>query len=152
MVPSFSGTQSVAWPSALAWPLTGRRYMPPSLPTMTYDLPRNLLIVTECWSGWVVDGQSPVCFFGSMFQQGKKKFQYGPGTVHVAPPSLVSKTSSRPAYTWFGSAGSTWRNWLYQACTPGWNPGMVSAEPELLSLTSSATCVHGPNGEPDLDT
>ncbi len=42
-------------------------------------------------------GQSPDCLAGSMDQHLKPKFQYGPGTVQEAPPSLVSKTSSRPA-------------------------------------------------------
>jgi len=64
--------------------------------------------------------QSPVCLLGSMLQHANPKFQYGPGVVHVVPALVVSKTSSRPRYTCFGSLGSTWRNWLYQ----DWMPGM----------------------------
>src|SRR5581483_10210516 len=120
MVPSLSETQSVAWPDASALPLTGRRYAPPSLPTIRYDLPWSEPMATECWSGCVVWWQSPVCLLGSMLQHGNPKFQYGPGVVHVAPASFDSNTSSRPANTWFGLAGSTCRNWLYQ----DWMPGM----------------------------
>ncbi|MBM0227655.1 hypothetical protein [Micromonospora sp. ATA51] len=54
-----------------------------------------------------------------MFQQEKPKFQYGPTVFQLAPPSVLSYTSSRPAQTWFGFAGSTARNWLYQAWMPG---------------------------------
>ena len=50
------------------------------------------------------------------------------------PASLVSKPSSRPRHTWSGSVGSTCRNWLYQACTPGMYPGSVSAESDAASL------------------
>src|SRR5512142_1799847 len=113
MLPSLSDSQSVACPDASAAPLTGRRYAPPSFPTITYGVPRYRPIATECWSGWVVWWQSPVCLVGSMLQQGNPKFQYGPGVVQVVPALLDSKTSSRPAYTWSGLAGSTWRNWLY---------------------------------------
>ena len=47
-------------------------------------------MATACWSEWVVGLQSPVCLAGSMLQQGKPKFQYGPTVDQVAPPSLVS--------------------------------------------------------------
>src|SRR5262245_6151890 len=105
--------------------------MPPSSPTIRYFLPRYVTTADECWSGCVVGKQSPVCCGGSMDQHGNGKFQYGPGVSQLAPPFLVSKTSSRPAYRWSGLVGSTWRNWLYQAWMPGWYPAPVSAEPEL---------------------
>src|SRR3954467_11211009 len=125
MLPSLSDTQSVAWPEASALPFTGRREMPPSSPTGRHDWPPVLPIAAACWSGWVVWWQSPVCLDGSMLQQGKLKFQYGPGVVQVAPASLVSNTSSSPMYTCLGSLGSTCRNWLYQAWMPGMYPGDV---------------------------
>src|SRR6476620_4241894 len=87
-----------------------------------------------------------------MFQHGKLKFQYGDTADQCEPASLVSKTSSRPAHTWSAFAGSTWRNWLYQACTPTAYPLRSRAEPLLCSWAESAILFHGPRGEPVLDT
>src|SRR2546421_6873595 len=117
MVPSLRLSQSVALPLALVCPRTGRRYRPPSLPTYTNALPLAVPTATECWSECVVFGQ--VFLLSSALQHGKLKFQYGPTTCQFEPPLVVSLTSSRPAHTWFGSAGSTSRNWLYQAWMPG---------------------------------
>src|SRR5439155_2993241 len=99
--------------------------------------------MTACWSGWVVGGQ-PSRPFGPV-EHGSPKFQYGPTAFHVWPPSSDSKTSSSPRNRCFVFAGSTARNWLYQAWTPGWYPlDAFSAEPELARLRHSATLFHGP--------
>ena len=86
-------------------------------------------------------------------QHGNRKFQYGPVVRQVAPPLNDSYTSSSPRNTCLGFAGSTPRNWLYQACTPGWyavkyrptcGTWALSADPELASFVLSAILFQGP--------
>src|SRR3954453_10449964 len=124
--------------------------MPPSLPTKTTGLPPDVPTATECWSEGGAIGQ--VFLESSMFQQLKPKFQYGPTVAQCEPASVVSNTSSRPAQTWSALAGSTVRNWLYQACTPTAYPFLSSAEPLLCNCCELAIWFHGPDGLPDLDT
>src|SRR4051794_39580271 len=118
--------------------------MPPSLPK--YPVP-SAAIAIACWSGCVVIGQ--VLLAGLGLQQASGKFQYGPITFHVAPASVVSKTSSRPRYTCRGFFGSTWTYWSYHAWLPGSPPDLARAEPASTRVCSSATCLHGPAGSPD---
>src|SRR6266516_3931762 len=124
--------------------------MPPSLPTNTTGLPPDVPTATECWSECGAIGQ--VFFESSMFQQLKPKFQYGATVAQCDPASVVSNTSSRPAHTWSALAGSTARNWLYQAWTPTAYPLRSRAEPLLCRICGSAILFHGPDGLPVLET
>ena len=99
-------------------------------------------MASACWSAWTVPGQ--VSSFGSTFQHGNGKFQYGPVVVQVLPALPVSKTSSRSTKTWLSLCGSTMIAWLYHACAPGVPPDMPSAEPELMNVCASARSFHGP--------
>src|ERR1700716_3921426 len=72
--------------------------------------------------------------------------------AQLLPALVVSKTSSRPSQTWSALAGSTVRNWLYQAWAPTAYPVVPSAEPLSCNCVESAILFHGPSGLPDLDT
>src|SRR6266511_1618232 len=87
-----------------------------------------------------------------MFQQPKPKFQYGMTAAQCEPPSPVSNTSSSPAHTWSALAGSTVRNWLYQAWMPTAYPLRSRADPLLCRIAGSAILFHGPSGLPVRDT
>src|SRR5215475_14905105 len=88
------------------WSLIDFDHTPPSFPTNRVLRPPAVSRKTACWSGCV-------CWWLQVPSNGvyekhfRVRFQYGPSVFQLDPPLVVSQTSSRPRYTWFGSAGST---------------------------------------------